>query len=145
MTVPVEDGVSRRRSAGRAQTAADLHTLVDRVHVPGPYVLAGHSFGGLYILAFAAHYPRRGGWHGVAGLHCARRLRSGSLDRPRVLRPAGSLLSAAAHLGVARLVGQVCYGSLPPRSRDEARASAATARHVKSFLDELSASPKAMR
>jgi triacylglycerol esterase/lipase EstA (alpha/beta hydrolase family) len=46
--------VSRRRSAGRAQTAADLHTLVDRVHVPGPYVLAGHSFGGLYILAFAA-------------------------------------------------------------------------------------------
>jgi hypothetical protein len=46
---------------------------------------------------------------------------------------------------VARLVGQVSYGSLPPRSRDEAGAAAATARHVKSFLDELSASPKAMQ
>jgi alpha/beta hydrolase fold len=40
-----------------AQTAADLHTLLDRAHIPGPYVLAGHSFGGLYILTFAATYP----------------------------------------------------------------------------------------
>jgi alpha/beta hydrolase fold len=40
-----------------AQTADDLHTLLGRAHVPDPYVLAGHSFGGLYILAFAAHYP----------------------------------------------------------------------------------------
>jgi pimeloyl-ACP methyl ester carboxylesterase len=39
------------------QTAADLHTLLDRAHIPGPYVLAGHSFGGLHILAFAANYP----------------------------------------------------------------------------------------
>jgi hypothetical protein len=50
------------RSEG-AQTAADLHTLLDRAHVPGPYVLAGHSFGGLYILSFAANYPNQ-----VAGM-----------------------------------------------------------------------------
>jgi hypothetical protein len=37
-----------------AQIAADLHTLLRRAQVPGPYVLAGHSFGGLYVLAFAA-------------------------------------------------------------------------------------------
>ena len=40
-----------------AQTTADLHTLLDRAHIPGPYVLAGHSFGGLYVLSFAAQYP----------------------------------------------------------------------------------------
>ena len=40
-----------------AQTATDLHTLLERAHIPGPYVLAGHSFGGLYILTFAANYP----------------------------------------------------------------------------------------
>ena len=40
-----------------AQTAADLQTLLDRAHIPGPYVLAGHSFGGLYVLTFAAQYP----------------------------------------------------------------------------------------
>ena len=46
-----------------ARIAADLHTLLDRAHVPGPYVLAGHSFGGLYVQTFAANYPDQ-----VAGL-----------------------------------------------------------------------------
>ncbi|MDQ3886767.1 MAG: alpha/beta hydrolase, partial [Actinomycetota bacterium] len=39
------------------QIATDLHTLLHRGSVPGPYVLAGHSFGGLYALTFAARYP----------------------------------------------------------------------------------------
>ena len=39
------------------ETAADLHTLLDRAQIPGPYVLAGYSFGGLYTLTFAAAYP----------------------------------------------------------------------------------------
>ena len=39
------------------QIATDLHTLLQRGHVPGPYVLAGHSFGGLYVLTYAASYP----------------------------------------------------------------------------------------
>ncbi len=45
------------------QIAADLHTLLQQAQVPGPYVLAGHSFGGLYVQAFAANYPDQ-----VAGL-----------------------------------------------------------------------------
>ena len=40
-----------------AQIATDLHTLLERGNVPGPYVLAGHSFGGLYVQSFAAQYP----------------------------------------------------------------------------------------
>jgi len=36
--------------------AADLHTLLAGAHVPGPYVLAGHSFGGLYVQSFAAQF-----------------------------------------------------------------------------------------
>ena len=46
-----------------AQIATDLHTLLHRGGVTGPYVLAGHSFGGLYVRIFAAHYPDE-----VAGL-----------------------------------------------------------------------------
>jgi hypothetical protein len=42
------------------QIATELHTLLDRGNVPGPYVLAGHSFGGLYVLAYADRYPREG-------------------------------------------------------------------------------------
>ena len=39
------------------QVATDLHTLLDRAGEQGPYVLAGHSAGGLYVLNFAQLYP----------------------------------------------------------------------------------------
>ncbi|HEY4728207.1 MAG TPA: alpha/beta fold hydrolase, partial [Actinomycetes bacterium] len=42
---------------------ADLHTLLHVAHVPGPYVLAGHSNGGLFTLLYTSTYPRQ-----VAGL-----------------------------------------------------------------------------
>ena len=37
--------------------AADLHTLLERAGVPGPYVIVGHSSGGPYVRVFAAEYP----------------------------------------------------------------------------------------
>ena len=48
-----------RRPQDAVQTATDLHTLLNQAHIPGPYVLAGHSFGGLYVLTFAARTPTR--------------------------------------------------------------------------------------
>jgi hypothetical protein len=41
----------------------------------------------------------------------------------------------------ARLYGQFPYNTVPPCSRNEARASVATSCHIKSFIDELSESP----
>jgi pimeloyl-ACP methyl ester carboxylesterase len=38
--------------------AADLHTLLHRAGVPGPYVLVAHSYGGLIVRYFAQRYPR---------------------------------------------------------------------------------------
>jgi pimeloyl-ACP methyl ester carboxylesterase len=37
--------------------ATDLHTLLERAGVAGPYVLVGHSSGGPYVRVFAARYP----------------------------------------------------------------------------------------
>jgi pimeloyl-ACP methyl ester carboxylesterase len=37
--------------------ATDLHTLLERAGMPGPYVLVGHSSGGPYVRVFAARYP----------------------------------------------------------------------------------------
>ena len=43
--------------------AAELHTLLQNSHTPGPYVLVGWSFGGLYVRAYADQYRSE-----VAGL-----------------------------------------------------------------------------
>jgi pimeloyl-ACP methyl ester carboxylesterase len=37
--------------------ARDLHTLLNTADIPGPYVLAGHSYGGLFVRAYAVQYP----------------------------------------------------------------------------------------
>jgi pimeloyl-ACP methyl ester carboxylesterase len=37
--------------------ATDLHTLLERAGVAGPYVLVGHSSGGNYVRVFADRYP----------------------------------------------------------------------------------------
>jgi pimeloyl-ACP methyl ester carboxylesterase len=37
--------------------ATDLHALLVRAGIPGPYLLVGHSSGGPYVRVFAAQYP----------------------------------------------------------------------------------------
>jgi pimeloyl-ACP methyl ester carboxylesterase len=39
--------------------ARDLHSLLQRADVPGPYILVGHSYGGYVVRRFAAAYPQR--------------------------------------------------------------------------------------
>jgi pimeloyl-ACP methyl ester carboxylesterase len=117
--------------------AADLHTLLERARIPGPYVLAGHSFGGLYVQSFAAQYPEQ-----VAGMV----LLDSTAPKPGppptdtqssdVVGRLSALVSAVAHLGVGRLIALSSTGTLPPRAEDEAGANASTARHLASFLKE---------
>jgi pimeloyl-ACP methyl ester carboxylesterase len=35
----------------------ELHTLLGKAGIEGPYVLVGHSFGGMYMQTYAARYP----------------------------------------------------------------------------------------
>lgn len=37
----------------------DLHALLGAAHIPGPYVLVGHSLGGLFIRLYAQTYPEQ--------------------------------------------------------------------------------------
>ncbi|MCW5852175.1 MAG: alpha/beta fold hydrolase, partial [Anaerolineae bacterium] len=39
------------------QFAQELHTLLQHAGIPGPYVLAGHSLGGLPVRVFVHEYP----------------------------------------------------------------------------------------
>src|SRR5688500_12192792 len=36
---------------------ADLHTLLQNAKVPAPYVLVGHSLGGIYVRMYASQFP----------------------------------------------------------------------------------------
>jgi hypothetical protein len=47
-----------------------------------------------------------------------------------------ALVSTSARLGLGRLYARSAFGSLPPRSRDEVRASVATASTLRSTIDE---------
>jgi pimeloyl-ACP methyl ester carboxylesterase len=40
------------------QSARDLHAALQAAGIPGPYVVAGHSYGGLVVRAFADLYPQ---------------------------------------------------------------------------------------
>ena len=129
------------------QIAADLHTLLDRAHVPGPNVLAGHSFGGLYVQSFAAKFPEQ-----VAGMV----LLDSTAPKPgpalattnrsyNGLSRVSALFSTIAHLGAGRLIAQGSYGSLPPGVQGEARANASTAHNLAAFINEFVEANTAMR
>ena len=53
--------VSRSDPVAQPRTAKDmaeeLHALLQAAEVPGPYVLAGHSFGGFFSRLYASTYP----------------------------------------------------------------------------------------
>jgi pimeloyl-ACP methyl ester carboxylesterase len=39
------------------QISSELHTLLSKAGIEGPYVLVGHSLGGMYMQTYAARYP----------------------------------------------------------------------------------------
>jgi pimeloyl-ACP methyl ester carboxylesterase len=116
------------------QVAADLHTLLERAGVPGPYVLAGHSVGGTYALTFAARYPRQ-----VAGmvlLDSSTPKQFTALPDYRAAysnaRRLSALLPPLARVGLLRLAVGGGFGGLPPQARSQELALAVTAREASS-------------
>jgi pimeloyl-ACP methyl ester carboxylesterase len=117
--------------------ATDLHTLLRRAHIDGPYVLAGHSSGGVYAQVFAKQYPEE-----VAGLvlldsqppDAIANLPgyAGEYDGIRVFT---ALLPSVARLGVGRLAYPSGASSLPPEAWAEARALLCTAGHNRGYRD----------
>jgi pimeloyl-ACP methyl ester carboxylesterase len=122
-----------------AQIATDLHRLLNRAHVPGPYVLAGHSFGGLYVRTYAAKYPDE-----VAGLvvidsttaHNAL-VSASSLGSYSILKHATSLIATTSHVGLGWMLANSEFSTLPAKYRDDARSTAATGKEMGGFLDEF--------
>jgi pimeloyl-ACP methyl ester carboxylesterase len=50
-------GRSDAAPEGQTDAARDLDVLMQRVGIPGPYVIAGHSMGGLFALDYVQRFP----------------------------------------------------------------------------------------
>jgi pimeloyl-ACP methyl ester carboxylesterase len=78
----------------------ELHILLHKADVPGPYILVGHSFGGLDARLFASKYPDE-----VAGVVL---VDSGHEDQFEKIAPPPEMYPTATmlftHLGLTRLV-----------------------------------------
>ncbi len=125
----------RPRDAG--QSARELHLALHRRGIPGPYVLAGHSYGGLTARAFAAIYPDE-----VAGVvladasHPDQWARFGFSSWVPGLGSKGS--SVVARFGLFRLFDKeyrLLADGLPPRAHDELMALARTPRALSTAGD----------
>jgi pimeloyl-ACP methyl ester carboxylesterase len=130
--------------AGHPQTSdevvADLHRLLIRSGEHGPFVFAGHSEGGAYVMNYAHRYPSE-----VAGvvlldsMHPEQATRiEGWLTIYDGMRRATALFPSLARLGVARVMMQSSYGDLPAAARAELRRTGSTARQARSLRDETS-------
>ncbi len=122
------------------QTATDLHTLLERAGEPGPYVLAGHSAGGIYVLNFARLYPQQ-----VAGVVLLDSMHPEQYTRIpswpgfyAMFRRASAVLPSLSRIGFGRVLYQSSYGDLPDMARDEERAFLSTPRDNRSLRDEFS-------
>jgi len=123
-----------------AEIATDLHELLHRAEIAGPYVLAGHSFGGLYVQSFAARHPDETA--GMVLIDSTAPAPSPSAGAEAAEGPdstsdrLSALASIVGRVGIGRALAQLDFETLPPASRDEARADAGTPTRIRTMIDE---------
>jgi pimeloyl-ACP methyl ester carboxylesterase len=137
------EGGPELRDADRV--AGELHALLDEAGIEAPYVLAGHSYGGLYAQAYAARYPGE-----VAGVALVESSHPDQFERLPEARESYEqtrrLFAVApwlARTGVVRLFGlSPAPPELPERQREQIDALAPSARQVAATAAEFRATPR---
>lgn len=88
------------RDAGRIAT--ELHTLLEQARIDPPYVLVGHSVGGIYIRVYNAQYPGEAvGMALVDATHPDNWARQG--ESIETLQTVAGVSAVLARVGLARL------------------------------------------
>jgi pimeloyl-ACP methyl ester carboxylesterase len=140
------------------QITGELHTLLTKAGIEGPYVLVGHSFGGLYMQTYAARYPDE-----VAGValvdsstdpdQFSQRSEARDSYEPQkqsvavVPQLAQLGVSLLARLGVVRLLFKLDPASpeLPPQQRAQIDALTPSTRGVSTYAGEFFAPTQTRR
>jgi pimeloyl-ACP methyl ester carboxylesterase len=127
------------------QVSGELQTLLANAGIEGPYVLVGHSYGGLYARMYADRYPGE-----VAGVvlvdssHPEQFTRSPEgralYERARWLT---ALVPPFTRLGVIRFSDFFpAHPDLPPRQRAQVETFNSSTRHLGTTAEEFRATPE---
>jgi pimeloyl-ACP methyl ester carboxylesterase len=123
----------------------ELHALLTRAGINPPYILVGHSVGGLYVRLFAAQYPEE-----VVGLvlidpgHPEMEARIPALRAEAAVdRRLVGALRLAAYVGITRLmgIGRANARGLPSRPAAEVEAHVSTPQHFATLDALMAATP----
>src|SRR5215212_6637972 len=144
------------RDAG--QISSELHALLGKAGIEGPYVLVRHSYGGMYMQTYAARYPEE-----VAGMvlvdsstepdQFGQRQKARDSYEPQKQKfavvPQLAQLGASllARLGVVRLLSKLdpAPPELPPQQRAQIDALTPSTRQVSTSAGEFLAPTQTLR
>lgn len=123
------------------QFAKELHTLLHQANIPVPYVLVGHSLGGLSVRVFAHDYAAEvAGVVLIESMSPAQFSQSPTDKKPQqTLQPRGfSIPFALARIGLVRLFAEPLglKPALPPGAQKVFTAFSVTPRSVQAWADE---------
>jgi pimeloyl-ACP methyl ester carboxylesterase len=127
------------------QISSELHTLLKGADTEGPYVLVGHSYGGLYAQMYAARYPKQ-----VAGVVLVDSTHPEQFTRSpegRAMYEQTRRMSAfvpwLTRLGVTRLTNfYPAHPDLPPKQRAQIEAFNSSTQQWVTTVEEFGATPE---
>jgi len=132
-----------------ARFAQELHTLLQHAHIPGPYVLVGHSLGGLPVRVFAHEYAAEvAGVVLIDSMHPRQAKPAASATPPQATAPASrlSIYTLPARIGLLRVLAgplQLKAG-LSPEVANAYVAFSVTPRSIQTQLDEGTGMPESL-
>jgi pimeloyl-ACP methyl ester carboxylesterase len=127
------------------QISSELHTLLKDAGTEGPYVLVGHSYGGLYARMYAARYSEKVA--GVALVDASHPEQFTRSPEGRAMyeqtRRMGAVIPFLTRLGVIRLINfYPAHPDLPPQQREQIEAFNSSTQQVTTTVEEFSATPE---
>ena len=126
-----------------ARTVRNLHKLLENANIAGPYVLVGHSIGGVYVRQFAAQYPEE-----VVGMVLVDAANPYQFDRyPEMLKENEAYMQFAkslptfARLGLGHLYfalgGEIDFADMKEPQKSEIKAAWSSPAYFESQYGEV--------
>ncbi len=127
------------------RTVRNLHTLLANAKIEGPYIMVGHSIGGIYVRQFAAEYP-----HEIVGMVLVDASNPYQFDRyPEMGKENENYMQIAqyfpalARLGIGRLYfalgGEIDFAEMKEPEKSEIKAAWSSPEYFESQVAEVAA------